>query len=73
MRDRDYYEICDCAWEGTWRGNACPACSCRRVVIKMDVVGDAASDVVGGYAVGMSSGEEEKERGGGGGGDNGGD
>jgi hypothetical protein len=39
----------------------------------MDVVGDAASDVVGGYAVGMSSGEEEKERGGGGGGDNGGD
>jgi hypothetical protein len=36
----------------------------------MDVVGDAASDVVGGYAVGVSSGgEEEKERGGGGGGD----
>ena len=67
LRDRDYYEMGLCMGR-YMAGKRVPCVFVQEGGYKMDVVGDAASDVVGGYAVGMSSGEEEKERGGGGGG-----
>jgi acetoin utilization deacetylase AcuC-like enzyme len=67
LRDRDYYEMGLCMGR-CMAGKRVPCVFVQEGGYKMDVVGDAASDVVGGYAVGVSSGEEEEERGGGGGG-----
>ena len=67
LRDRDYYEMGLCMGR-CMAGKRVPCVFVQEGGYKMDVVGDAASDVVGGYAVGVSSGEEEERGGGGGGG-----
>jgi acetoin utilization deacetylase AcuC-like enzyme len=56
LHDRDYYEM-GCCMGRYMAGKHVPCMFVQEGGYKMDVVGDAATDVIGGYAVGVS-GEE---------------